>query len=121
MVTARFWLTRPSAGRVAVIEGFDFEAPKTRKLAELLATIDLPGKVLFLTHGVNRNLYLSGRNLAGVRVVPFGQESSFDVVWSGTVIIEEAALAGSGEAAASDDRPRRRPVERTPAATTEGA
>jgi len=113
--------SRASSGRVAVIEGFDFEAPKTRKLTELLATIDLPGKVLFLTHGVNRDLHLSGRNLAGVRVLPFGQESSFDVVWSGTVVIEEAALAGLGETAASDDRPRRRPVERAPAAIAEGA
>ncbi len=113
--------SRASAGRVAVIEGFDFEAPKTRKLAELLATIELPGKVLFLTNGVNRNLHLSGRNLAGVRVLPFGEESSFDVVWSGTVIIEEAALAGLGERAPTDDRPRRRPIERATAATAEGA
>lgn len=112
--------SRASAGRVAVMEGFDFEAPRTRKLTDLLTTIDLPGKVLFLTHGVNRNLYLSGRNLAGVRVIPFGQESSFDVVWSGTVVIEEAALAGLGEAAPDSDRPRRRPVQRA-AATAEGA
>ncbi len=113
--------SRASAGRVVVIESFDFEAPKTRKLTELLTTMDLPGKILFLTQGVNRNLYLSGRNLAGVRVIPFGQESAFDVVWSGTVIIEEAALAGVGEAAPSGDRPRRRPVRRPAAATAEGA
>lgn len=113
--------SRASAGRVVVIEGFDFEAPKTRKLTDLLTTIDQPGKILFLTHGVNRNLYLSGRNLAGVRVMPFGQESSFDVVWSGTVIIEEAALAGMGDAAPKNDRPRRRPVQGSSVTTAEGA
>ena len=105
--------SRAAEGRVAVIEGFDFEAPKTRRLTRLLDRIDAPGKILFLTHGVNRSLYLSGRNLAGVRVLPFGQESSFDVVWSGTVIIEEAALAGLQAAPAVEDRPRRRPVERS--------
>lgn len=105
--------SRAAEDRVAVIEGFDFDAPKTRKLTRLLDRIDAPGKILFLTHGVNRNLYLSGRNLGGVRVMPFGQESSFDVVWSGTVIIEEAALANLGTARATDDRPRRRPVQRT--------
>lgn len=104
--------SRAAAGRVAVIEGFDFEAPKTRKLTEFLDAIDQPGKILFLTHGLNRNLYLSSRNLAGVRVIPFGQESSFDVVWSGSVIIEEAALATVGDAPAVNDRPRRRPVHR---------
>ena len=84
--------SRAEAGRVAVIEGFDFDAPRTRKLVRLLEAIDAPGKILFLTRGVNRSLYLSSRNLHGVRVLPFGQESAFDVVWSGTVIIEAPAL-----------------------------
>jgi large subunit ribosomal protein L4 len=106
--------SRAEAGRVAVIEGFDFEVPRTRDLAKLLERLDRPGKILFLTHGVNRELYLSGRNLAGVRVLPFGQASSFDVVWAGTVIIEEAALAEVGDAPAPDDRVRRRPFDGAP-------
>ena len=101
--------SRASEGRVAVIEGFDFEEPRTRKLTRLLATIEATGKILFLTDGVNRALYLSGRNLPGVRVLPFGQESSFDVVWAGTVVIEEAALASVGDGKQPDARPRRRP------------
>lgn len=104
--------SRAEAGRVAVIEGFDFEAPGTRKLVRLLGKLERPGKILFLTNGLNRELYLSGRNLPGVRVMPFGMESTYDVVWSGTVIIEEAALATVGDAAAADERPRRRPLER---------
>ena len=44
--------------------------------------------------------------------MPFGMESTYDVVWSGTVIIEEAALATVGDAAAADERQRRRPLER---------
>lgn len=102
--------SRAEAGRVAVIEGFDFESPKTRRLTQLLGKIDQPGKILFLTNGLNRELYLSGRNLPGVRVMPFGLESTYDVVWSGTVIIEEAALATVGDAVARDERPRRRPI-----------
>ena len=106
--------SRAAEGRVAVIEGFDFDAPKTRRLTTLLERIQGEGKILFLTHGVNRELYLSGRNLAGVRVLPFGQASSFDVVWAGTVIIEEAALAEVGDAPAPDDRDRRRPFDGAP-------
>lgn len=104
--------SRAEAGRVAVIEGFDFEAPGTGKLAELLGRIDLPGKILLLTHGVNRDLYLSGRNLPGVRVLPFGVESPYDVVWSGTTVIEEAALDALDDALPADRRPRRRPLAR---------
>ncbi len=112
--------SRAAEGRVAVIEGFDFEEPRTRKLTRLLAAIEGEGKILFLTHGVNRELYLSGRNLPGVRVLPFGQESSFDVVWAGTVIIEEAALATIDGAAEADSRPRRRPLARANSAAAGG-
>ena len=104
--------SRAEAGRVAIIEGFDFEAPGTRRLTQLLGKIDRPGKILFLTNGLNRELYLSGRNLPDVRVMPFGLESTYDVVWSGTVIIEEGALASVDDAAARDERPRRRPFGR---------
>ncbi len=108
--------SRAAAGRVAVIEGFDFEEPRTRKLTQLLAAIAGEGKILILTHGVNRELYLSGRNLVGVRVMPFGQESSFDVVWAGTVIIEEGALNTIGGAAQPEGRrPRSTPVSASPA------
>ncbi len=112
--------SRAAEGRVAVIERFDFDEPRTRKLTQLLAAIAGEGKVLFLTHGVNRDLYLSGRNLAGVRVLPFGQESSYDVVWAGTVIIEEAALATIGDAAEHDGSPRRRPLAGATAAADAG-
>ena len=111
--------SRAEAGRVAVIEGFDFEVPRTRDLAKLLERLDRPGKILFLTHGVNRELYLSGRNLPEVRVLPFGTESPYDVVWSGTLVIEEAALEGLDDAPGPEERARRRPVRREPAAPPE--
>ena len=102
--------SRAAADRIVVIEGFDFEAPKTRKLRELLSTIDVPGKALILTDGMRRELYLSSRNLAEVRVLPFGQESPFDLVWSGSVIIEAGALAQVDETPPARTGSRRRPV-----------
>lgn len=117
--------SRAAAGRVAVIEGFDFDVPRTRELTRLLDKLDQPGKILFLTHGLNRELYLSGRNLPEVRVLPFGNESPYDVVWSGTLVIEEAALEALGDAPAPDERARRRPLQREasaePAADGEAA
>ena len=111
--------SRAAEGRVAVIEGFDFEAPRTRDLTKLLDKLDQPGKILFLTHGVNRELYLSGRNLPEVRVLPFGTESPYDVVWSGTLVIEEAALKGLGDAPGQEERARRRPLRREAAGEAE--
>ncbi len=114
--------SRAAAGRVVVIEGFDFEAPGTRELVRLLGRLDQPGKILFLTHGVNRELHLSGRNLPDVRVLPFGTESTYDLVWSGTLVIEEAALEALGDVPAKKERARRRPLrhETAPASGTDG-
>ncbi len=105
--------SRAKAGRVAVIEGFDFDTPRTKRLAQLLQAMNREGKVLFLTSGINRPLYLSSRNLAGVRVRPLGSESPLDIVWSGTVVIEEAALEcfSDSEAGTPGDPEGARPDE----------
>lgn len=111
---------RAQAGRVWVIQSFDIDEPKTRQLTRLLGKLDATGKVLLLTNGTNKALYLSGRNLEGVRVLPFGSESPFDVVWSGTVVIEESALTEVGPAKAKKPKLRRRPLDRKKTAKAEG-
>ena len=102
---------RAEAGRVVVIESLDAESPKTRWLTGLLSSMETEGKVLVLTDGVKQNVHLSGRNLPDVHVLPFGTESPYDVIWSGTVVIEQPALDGVSSDSKADDRPRRRPVD----------
>ncbi len=102
---------RAEAGRVVVIEALSAEAPKTRWLITLLASMETEGKVLVLTDGVKQNVHLSGRNLPEVQVLPFGTESPYDVIWSGTVVIEEGALEAVSAAAKASPRARRRPVD----------
>jgi len=78
-----------------VIEKIALEAPSTKTLAGLLAKLGFDGqKVLVLTHGVNRNAYLSSRNLQQVHVVPYSDVAPYDVIWSAQVIVEEGALTG---------------------------
>lgn len=89
--------SRAADGRLMVIERWDFETPKTRALVALLAKAELAGRVLLLTKGVNRALHLSSRNLPGVRVLPCGTESAYDVVRAAVVVVEESALSGFGE------------------------
>ena len=57
--------------------------------------------MLILTDGVKQNLYLSSRNLADIRVLPFGDESAYDVLWAGTVVIEREAVDHLTETAAA--------------------
>jgi len=78
-----------------VVERLSFDAPKTRRLAELLGRVGAEeAKVLVLTNGHNPNVYLSGRNLPSVEVMNYTDASAYDILWSDKVVIEEAALTG---------------------------
>lgn len=83
---------RAENDRVVIADLPEMKSPKTRDLVAFVSAIDVPGKVLLLTDGVNKNLYLSSRNLPAVSVVPFGEESVYDVLWAHTVLIERGAL-----------------------------
>src|ERR671928_23413 len=65
-------------------------------------------KVLILTDGVKENVFLSGRNLPTVHVMPYGDVSTYHVLWSDVVLIESSALGEaleptSGEESARDE------------------
>src|ERR1041385_6391660 len=52
-----------------VVDTMEFPAPKTSQLAGMLDEMGVDGKnVLLLSHGLNRNLVLSGRNIPTVEV-----------------------------------------------------
>ena len=86
---------RAREGALHVVERFAFRRPKTAQLASLLATLELEGrKALVLTAGTNSNVYLSGRNLPTVEVLPYAEASAYDILWSDAVVVEEGALTG---------------------------
>jgi large subunit ribosomal protein L4 len=86
---------RAREGALHVIERFAFRRPKTAQLAGLLDSLGLDGnKVLVLTANGDQNVYLSGRNLPTVEVMPYVQASAYDVLWSDAVVVEEGALTG---------------------------
>ncbi|GMV07960.1 MAG: 50S ribosomal protein L4 [Gemmatimonadota bacterium] len=94
---------RAENDRVVLADVPSMEAPKTKDLRGLLAPMEIPGKVLILTDGQKDNVYLSARNLRDVAVMPFGQESVYDVLWAHTVVIEKSAIDKVGAAAESEE------------------
>jgi len=87
--------------RVLVVESAFFDQwsePGTRRLVKAVDGMGLAGRVLILTDGVRDNLALSARNVDEIRVLPFGNESVYDVLLAHTVIIESAALESSAGA-----------------------
>ena len=100
------WLARRSAfnaraqdGSILLVDTLSFDSPKTKHVTSLLKTTGAEGNVLLLTDGNKPQVYLSARNIPGVEVRPFGEESAYDVLWADTVIIESSALERASEVA----------------------
>jgi hypothetical protein len=51
--------------------------------------------VLVLTNGAKPNVFLSGRNLPRVHVMPYGDVSTYHILWSDLVVIEQGAFEGT--------------------------
>ena len=84
---------RAREGSLIVIDAFNYDAPKTSRLQQLLARLEIAHrKVLILTDGVKQNVFLSGRNLPLAHVMPFSDVSTYHILWSDVVLIESAAL-----------------------------
>ncbi len=76
-----------------VVDAFDFDAPKTQRLTGLLESMNIADKkVLILTDGVKPNVYLSGRNIQRVHVMPYVDASTYHILWSDVVVVESGAL-----------------------------
>ena len=86
---------RARENAILVIDSFEFDSPKTKNMTALLDRLGTDDKkVLVLTNGVNPNVFLSGRNLPNVHVMPYSDVSTYHVLWSDLVVIEEGALNG---------------------------
>jgi large subunit ribosomal protein L4 len=94
---------RAQEGGVLLIDALMLDEPKTKRLVALLQSVGAPAdgsvNVLLLTDGHKPLVHLSARNLPGVKVRPFGEESTYELLWSDTLIIEAPALERAGEVA----------------------
>jgi large subunit ribosomal protein L4 len=78
---------------IVVIDRFEYDAPKTSRLKALVDRLGVGDKkVLILTDGAKTNVFLSGRNLPTVHVMPYGDVSTYHILWSDVVLIEGTAI-----------------------------
>lgn len=105
---------RARENAIYVIDSFAFESPKTKLLVDLISRLGVAEqKVLILTDGAKTNVFLSGRNLPNVHVMPYGDVSTYHLLWSDVVLIESGALgstlepAAGGEGESSEERAAR--------------
>ena len=78
---------------ISIVESIDFKAPKTKDFDKLIKAFGLEGKkTLFIMDGVNKNVYLSARNLEKSEVVTDSEISTFSIVNAQHLVIEENAV-----------------------------
>src|SRR4029450_7052574 len=84
---------RHAGGNLVVLDGLDFEEPRTARAVELLETIGLGGrKLLFVVDGLEEAAIKSFRNLPAVHLITFDQLNTYDVLNSDTVVFTRDSL-----------------------------
>ena len=79
---------------IVVVEDFTFEAPKTKAFVELMNNLKVSEKkVLLVTSEINKNVYLSARNLQKTRVAVASDINTYGVLNAGVLVVTESALA----------------------------
>jgi large subunit ribosomal protein L4 len=87
---------RARENAIFVVDSFNYEAPKTRQMLDLLAALGVADqKVLVLTDSVKPAVFLSARNIPNAHVMPYGDASTYHILWSDVVVIESSALGHS--------------------------
>ncbi len=80
-------------GAIKVVEDFTFDAPRTKRVADLTRAMEIDDrKVLLLTPEATPNILKSCRNLSGVQVLPVAQVSTYDVVNADAVVFTTESL-----------------------------
>lgn len=79
-------------GRLAVVEKFEVDAPKTKVLAEKLKLMGMES-VLLITDNLNESLYLAARNLQSIAVIEPEAADPVSLVYFDKVLMTRAALA----------------------------
>ena len=78
---------------IVVVEDFNLDAPKTKDFVNITKNLKIDGKkVLLVLPGVEKNVYLSARNLQKAEVMTAAQVNSYKVLNADVVVVTENSL-----------------------------
>ena len=78
---------------IVVVEDFTMDAPKTKDFVNITKNLKVEGrKTLLLLPGVNKNVYLSARNLQGTEVMTASALNTYKVLNADVLVVTEDAL-----------------------------
>ena len=78
---------------LTIVEDFTMEAPKTKKMIEILNNLKLGDKKsLIVLESPNNFVSLSARNIQGVKVVSVCQLNTYDIVNASNIVLSEQSI-----------------------------
>jgi len=83
---------RAAESKVALLDDFGFEAPKTKSAIAVLQALELEGKVLVVVAADDDATQLSFRNLPGITLVTASQLNCYDVLANDWILFTDATL-----------------------------
>jgi large subunit ribosomal protein L4 len=78
---------------ITILENVAIAAPKTKEMANIIKQLNLEDKkVLFVTGEINKNLFLSSRNLQRSKVLSASEINTYDILNAQNLVLTEGAL-----------------------------
>ena len=85
--------TKVADNAMTIVENFTLEAPKTKKMVEILNNLIISEKKsLIVVESQNNFVYLSARNLQNVKVVTVSELNTYDIVNASNVVLFEGSI-----------------------------
>lgn len=84
--------TKVLENNLLVLDQLTFEAPKTKEFVNVLKNLSVDKKALVVTGDLNENVYLSARNIPGVKVVDANGINVLDVIGHDKLIMTKDAV-----------------------------
>ncbi|MBQ7032031.1 MAG: 50S ribosomal protein L4 [Bacilli bacterium] len=78
---------------LVVLDSVKLDTLKTKEITNILTTLELSGKILFVTKNENENLYMATRNLGNVLVLMADEINCYDIVNADVMVVEEEAIS----------------------------
>ena len=83
---------RARQDRIRILDGLEFDAPKTASAVEVIESLNLHGRILLVVAGRDENVEKSFRNLPYVKLDHVGQLATYDVLYADWIVFTKDAL-----------------------------
>jgi large subunit ribosomal protein L4 len=106
---------RAADGKVAVVDSWSFETPRTKDAMTALTSLGVTGKVLLVLSRDDEVAYKAFRNLPEVQALLVDELNAYDVLCNEWIVFTKATLPDSEAAKAEAPKPEATKTEATKA------